>query len=125
VGGSRVTLGRLIGLGGGAKVFRGSLPDWKNRAVAVKEMQHSPLSTGVREQREFDREVAILSEVKHPNIVAYFGACNHEPLRIVMEYCEGGSLFDLLHNSDVDLGWGQKWLMARGVAHGMANLHTQ
>jgi len=42
-------------------------------------------------------EIAIIKELDHPNIVKYYETYqNDEFLYIVMEYCPGGDLFDLI-----------------------------
>lgn len=39
-----------------------------------------------------------MSRVAHPNIVALYGACTKRPnVCLVMEYAEGGSLYNVLH----------------------------
>ena len=45
-------------------------------------------------------------KLKHPNIMTIYGACvvQKTELWIVMEYMEGGSLYEVLH-SDVELPW--------------------
>lgn len=43
-------------------------------------------------------QVRQLSRVAHPNIVALYGACTKRPnVCLVMEYAEGGSLYNVLH----------------------------
>lgn len=45
-------------------------------------------------------EVRQLSRVDHENIVKLYGACTQGvQFFLVMEYAEGGSLFNVLHNS--------------------------
>lgn len=46
------------------------------------------------ERKAFLIEVRQLSRVMHPNIIKLYGACK---LGLVMEYAEGGSLYNVLH----------------------------
>lgn len=61
---------------------------WKNITVAVKEIHTKD------EIATFTKEVETLSRVHHPNIVQLFGASIKEPCCLVMEYADGGSLYD-------------------------------
>lgn len=50
------------------------------------------------ERKAFAVEVRQLSRVSHPNIVKLYGACTKIPhVCLVMEYAEGGSLYNVLH----------------------------
>lgn len=50
------------------------------------------------EKRDFAIEVRQLSRVSHKNIVRLYGACTKGAhVCLVMEYAEGGSLFNVLH----------------------------
>lgn len=46
------------------------------------------------EKKAFAVEVRQLSRVSHPNIVKLYGACTQNPVCLVMEYAEGGSLYN-------------------------------
>lgn len=46
------------------------------------------------ERKAFTVEVRQLSRVAHPNIVKLYGACTKDPVCLVMEYAEGGSLYN-------------------------------
>eukprot|EP00958_Prasinococcus_capsulatus_P003901 scaffold358_cov290-Prasinococcus_capsulatus_cf.AAC.2 len=53
---------------------------------------------------EFEREVEVLTNLRHPNIVLFLGACRTPPnMCLVMEYCPRGSMDKLIHNPDVVL----------------------
>ena len=55
----------------------------------------------------FDISVSdILTKLRHPNITTIYGACiwQQKELWIVMEFMEGGSLFDALH-SEYEISW--------------------
>ena len=44
------------------------------------------------------KELMIISDLKHPNIVLYMGICiTADKFILVIEYMENGSLFDQLH----------------------------
>lgn len=110
-----------IGYGTTAEVYLGS---WRSRTVAIKQLLvHRRLSK--QEQVAFSREINILTSVEHPNLVKLFGVTlSAPPFCIVMEYCEGGSLFDLLHNkAHVRLCLQQNVKMCTDVASAMEYLH--
>jgi serine/threonine protein kinase len=91
--------GRQITLGAGstARVYHGL---YKNtRDVAIK-MVFTPEATE-QEVENLLHEAGLLGHVRGANIVELIGVCIHPPvLCFVMEYCDGGSLFDQLHAAD-------------------------
>uniref|UniRef100_A0A6I8PAG4 non-specific serine/threonine protein kinase n=1 Tax=Ornithorhynchus anatinus TaxID=9258 RepID=A0A6I8PAG4_ORNAN len=63
-----------------------------NRQYVIKEINISRMSK--KEREESRREVAVLANMKHPNIVLYRESFEESgSLYIVMDYCEGGDLF--------------------------------
>ncbi|XP_076819477.1 mitogen-activated protein kinase kinase kinase 7-like isoform X2 [Clavelina lepadiformis] len=93
---------------------------WRNSRVAVKMIESES------ERRAFVTELRQLSRVSHPNIIRLYGACRN-PVSLVMEYAECGSLYSLLHGPGPQphytSGHGMSWCLqcATGVAylHGM------
>ncbi|XP_078155694.1 U-box domain-containing protein 33-like isoform X4 [Carex rostrata] len=77
-----------IGEGGFGCVYKGFL---RNTMVAIK-MLHPESLQG---RLEFEREVAILSTMRHPNLVTLIGTCS-EQSALVYEYLPNGSLEDRL-----------------------------
>jgi len=72
----------------------------------------------------FCREVKLLSEMRHPNVVLFLGACTDGPEKIIVtEYCEGGSLDYLLKHEILDSATELK--IAKDVAYGMNHLHLE
>ncbi|KAH7936763.1 hypothetical protein HPB49_003906 [Dermacentor silvarum] len=61
---------------------------WRDQDVAVKSIASD------HEKRAFLVEVRQLSRVDHPNIVKLYGARVRTPVCLVMEYAEGGSLYN-------------------------------
>ncbi|XP_038610881.1 serine/threonine-protein kinase Nek1 isoform X4 [Tachyglossus aculeatus] len=63
-----------------------------SRQYVIKEINISRMSK--KEREESRREVAVLANMKHPNIVLYRESFEENgSLYIVMDYCEGGDLF--------------------------------
>lgn len=108
---------KAVGEGSFGVVFRGR---WKNKLVAVKNITHDD------EKKAFVVEVRQLSRVNHPNIVTLYGACTKGPkMCLVMEYAEGGSLFNVLHCSPhirYTLAHAMSWLYQ--CACGVEYLHN-
>lgn len=112
----------LLGSGAQADVFKA---EWVRTfassstsiVVAVKRM-HS-MDTIYR-----DRE-ALGFVTDHPNLVKCFDCTLDPPYLIVTEFCSGGSLFDLLYNSRVELSPRQQIKILLDAASGMKYLHDQ
>nr|XP_046229048.1 mitogen-activated protein kinase kinase kinase 7 isoform X2 [Scatophagus argus] len=66
---------------------------WKGKDVAIKTIESES------ERKAFIVELRQLSRVNHPNIVKLYGSC-HSPVCLVMEYAEGGSLYNVLHGAE-------------------------
>ncbi|KAE9451150.1 hypothetical protein C3L33_16949, partial [Rhododendron williamsianum] len=69
--------------------------------VAIKVIS---LSEGEEGYEEIRGEIEMLQQCSHPNVVRYLGSYQGEEyLWIVMEYCGGGSVSDLMNNTDEPL----------------------
>ncbi|KAK5880557.1 hypothetical protein CesoFtcFv8_023571 [Champsocephalus esox] len=66
---------------------------WRGKDVAIKTIESES------ERKAFIVELRQLSRVNHPNIVKLYGSCNN-PVCLVMEYAEGGSLYNVLHGAE-------------------------
>ncbi|GAB1302546.1 Guanylate cyclase 2G [Apodemus speciosus] len=70
------------------------------------------------------QEVWLMCELKHENIVPFFGVCTEPPnICIVTQYCKRGSLKDVLRNSDREMDWIFKLSFAHDIVNGMLFLH--
>ena len=116
---SKLRLGKRIGGGGSGLVYKGR---WQHTDVAIKQL-HS-VEFDPRAKVEFNREVSIMANLRHPNIVSLFGICFEPEFCIVMEFMNGGALYNLLH-SDEELNWQLRWRMALDIGQGLAYLHEE
>ncbi|KAL6226725.1 hypothetical protein ACLB2K_000686 [Fragaria x ananassa] len=109
----------VIGEGGYGKVYKCSLDQ---TPVAVKVLR----ADAVEKKEEFLKEVEILSQLHHPNIVLLLGACP-EIGCLVYEYLENGSLEDYIshrRNGKPSLPWTIRFRIIFEVACGLAFLHN-
>lgn len=114
---------RKIGEGTTAVVFLGKL---RGVIVAVKEIRALSDETDLATIQAVQRELRVLTNVSHPNIVRFVGlVTEYFPLRLVLEYCAGGSLFELLHNCwHIPISWKQRVKMLLDTASAEEHLHT-
>jgi len=111
-----------VAQGGLGILYQGT---WRGTVVAVKKPVDPRVASDPALKEDFRREVEILSEIRHPNVVLLMGAClEGKGLCIVLEWCQGGSLYDVLHRRRVDMNTHQRVKIARGIACGIAFLHT-
>jgi serine/threonine-protein kinase len=86
----------VIGRGGMAVVYRAQQVSMNNRQVALKVLPRQFATDDTYLQR-FNREVNIISQLEHRNIVPVYDYGQHEGQPyIVMRYMSGGSVDDLL-----------------------------
>eukprot|EP00927_Polykrikos_kofoidii_P042325 TRINITY_DN3620_c0_g2_i1.p1 TRINITY_DN3620_c0_g2~~TRINITY_DN3620_c0_g2_i1.p1 ORF type:complete len:335 (-),score=35.60 TRINITY_DN3620_c0_g2_i1:132-1136(-) len=111
-----------IGSGAQAAVYRAVW--WRKHArstsvitVAVKRLHTSS------NNRVYDCE-CLTRDISHPNLVKCYDATNSPPYLIVSEYCSGGSLYDLIHDSSVQFPWKQRLQILLDVSKGMEYLHN-
>ncbi|CAG2179221.1 unnamed protein product, partial [Oppiella nova] len=115
---SEIKLAEVVGKGTFGVVRRGF---WRGQEVAVKLIETE------QEKKAFQVELRQLSRVSHPNIVRLYGATQDNGfVSLVMEYAEGGSLYNVLHSVPLvpyTMSHAISWVLqcARGVSylHGM------
>jgi serine/threonine protein kinase len=75
-------------------------------------------------QDDFRKEVAIMSTLRHPNVLLFMGACTQPGnLLIVTELMPRGSVYDLLRDRSLKLSLKRKMLFAKDAALGVNWLH--
>mmetsp|Transcript_103912 Transcript_103912/g.298582 ORF Transcript_103912/g.298582 Transcript_103912/m.298582 type:complete len:299 (+) Transcript_103912:54-950(+) len=118
-----VELDEVIGEGTTATVY---IARMDGKEVAVKEIRAWKDMVDHDTVMAVERELSVLSQADHPHILRFLGLIrDSEPLRLVFEYCAGGSLFELLHNRwDIELSWMQRLKMLHDSALAMDYLHS-
>ena len=92
---SDIELGFKIGQGNSGTVYEGL---YMHQKVAVKQILTESFEAGALEA--FRREVGVMKDLTHPNLVALLGVVDKLPkLLIVTELMEKGALWDLYHES--------------------------
>ncbi|XP_042052400.1 U-box domain-containing protein 35-like isoform X1 [Salvia splendens] len=106
-----------IGEGGYGPVFKGSLDHTR---VAIKVLRPD-MSQG---EKQFQREVEVLSLMRHPNMVILLGACPEYGC-LVYEHMENGSLEDRLNclNGSAPLSWRDRFRIAVEIATALNFMH--
>ncbi|GMH15259.1 hypothetical protein Nepgr_017100 [Nepenthes gracilis] len=90
--------------------------------VAIKVIS---LVEGEEGYEEIRGEIEMLQQCSHPNVVRYFGSYQGEEyLWIVMEYCGGGSVADLMNVTEEPLQEYQIAYICREALKGLAYLHS-
>jgi hypothetical protein len=120
---------RILGQGSFGEV---RLATWNSVEVAVKVLRQRDNSPGDA-LKNLRREAMMLKDLRHPNIVQFFGMALVQEGRpcVVMEYCSKGSLRHVLDEAKKwgeeqrQLTWSRRLGMAIGAAQGMLCLHER
>ncbi|TQD78321.1 hypothetical protein C1H46_036126 [Malus baccata] len=110
-----------LGRGGFGVVYKTALRD--GRSVAIKKLTVSSL---IKSQEDFEREVKGLGKIRHRYLVALEGYYWTPSLQLIIyEYIPCGSLFKNLHDGPgkTCLTWRQRFHIILGMAKGLAHLH--
>nr|XP_034588342.1 putative wall-associated receptor kinase-like 16 [Setaria viridis]TKW28703.1 hypothetical protein SEVIR_3G345900v2 [Setaria viridis] len=114
----------VLGRGGNGTVYRGNLKD--GRVVAIKRCR---VADDERQRREFGKEMLILSQVNHRNIVKIYGCCLEvEVPMLVYQFIPNGTLYELIHRDGDGDGTPPSFPVRLKIAHeaaeGLAYLHS-
>ncbi|XP_043702803.1 uncharacterized protein LOC122652974 isoform X2 [Telopea speciosissima] len=118
---------RELGSGTYGTVYYGK---WKGSDVAIKRIKPSCF-TGGEEDRliaDFWKEAQMLSQLHHPNVVAFYGVVTDGPVRnlaTVTEFMVNGSLKNVLKRKDRTIDRRKRLIIAMDAAFGMQYLHEK
>ncbi|KAL9224466.1 hypothetical protein vseg_000495 [Gypsophila vaccaria] len=118
-----------LGSGKHGTVYHGK---WKGSDVAVKKLKPSSFNGEVKEDdrlvADFWKEAHLLSQLHHPNIVAFYGVVSDGSIKnfaLVTEYMVNGSLKQVLRRKDRTIDWRKRVIIAKDAAFGMEYLHEK
>ncbi|WVZ50892.1 hypothetical protein U9M48_002099 [Paspalum notatum var. saurae] len=107
-----------LGCGATGFVYQGHLRTL-DRDVAIKVMSLS------QRVNDFNSEVKVITQLKHKNIVELVGWCRtNEKLLLVYELMAKGSLSDVLHKSEENLSWEQRYKIILDLGSALTYLHV-
>jgi hypothetical protein len=119
-----ITLSIKLGDGSFGVVKRG---EWNSLngiiPVAVKVLKADTLSPHVFE--EFFKEVQAMHTLDHPNLIRLFGVVLSQPMMMVTELAENGSLLDFLRKQCKCISLSLIWNFTVQIATGMAYLESK
>lgn len=122
VGALDVKFWSSLGSGSSAEVFKA---EWKNVIVALKVVLFSNAALKTESVvNEFQHELDVLSKIKHPNCLECFGVISRPRICFVLEYCEKGSMYDILTKSIYKLDWTNLFRWFINVLEGLSYLHN-
>jgi Protein tyrosine and serine/threonine kinase len=116
---------RVVGSGSCGEVLE---CEWKGTRVAVKKIFRTLIHSDLLE--ELEHEVNTLRRLRHPNVVLFMGTCLDQDrglLSVVTEFCELGSLSDVIHRAltgETPLAWRSATRMTADAARGLLYLHA-
>ena len=113
----------VINRGSSCLVFKGI---WKGCEVAVKQFTKE-YAKNLKRVKKIIKEIIVLSQVDHPNILLMLGACiNGDSLCIVTELLPNFTVFDAVHkNKNRVLTIRQRLYISIQIAEGLRYLHNK
>lgn len=111
---------QVLGQGGNATVYKGLLKG--NTEIAVKRC----ITIDMKQKKEFGKEMLILSQTNHRNVVKLLGCCLEvEVPMLVYEFIPNGTLFSLIHgNHNQHISLDTRLRIAHESAEALAYLHS-
>lgn len=112
---------RVIGRGSSALVYQGR---YNGENVAIKVLNFNPLDSRSldKQQKELAEEVNVMKSVNSKYVVHLYGIVLEPTICIVMEFCERGSLYDILKRKE-RVGWSAVFRLFKEIVCGVAALH--
>jgi tRNA A-37 threonylcarbamoyl transferase component Bud32 len=112
-----------IGEGGYGTVYKAVMPT--EQVVAVKKL-HRSQTEKLSDFKAFEKEVRVLANIRHRNIVKMYGFCSHAKHSfLVYEFVERGSLRKIITSEEqaIELDWMKRLIVVKGMAGALSYLH--
>ncbi|MED6214507.1 hypothetical protein PIB30_103666 [Stylosanthes scabra] len=114
----------LIGVGGFGSVYKAKMSS--GQVVAAKKLHSTPNDEEMPNLKTFHREIQVLTEIRHRNIVKLYGFCSHSRCCfLVYEIIERGSVHKILANDEeaVEFNWKRRVNVVKDVANALCYMH--
>eukprot|EP01097_Dermamoeba_algensis_P005744 TRINITY_DN362_c0_g1_i1.p1 TRINITY_DN362_c0_g1~~TRINITY_DN362_c0_g1_i1.p1 ORF type:complete len:856 (+),score=141.65 TRINITY_DN362_c0_g1_i1:134-2701(+) len=113
---------KKLGSGASGDVYKGIYNrNQKVLNVAIKVLKE--LNTE-KEKEEFMKEFQVMCAVRTPHLVYFHGVTLKPKLSMVMELCSRGSVYDILQDESLFIGWERSLAFAIGSTAGVVDLHS-
>lgn len=117
-------MGEQLGAGGMGAVYLAQQKSTREQ-VAVKVML-SKVRVSEQARRQFLREIAMTSTLRHPHIVQFLGSgAEGDLFYFLLEYCAGGSLADLMKRRNGRLSLDEAMPFLLQTLTGLVHVHAQ
>ncbi|GBG32831.1 Protein kinase, putative [Hondaea fermentalgiana] len=121
----KIKFDKRIGAGNFGEVWTGT---WMHSKVAIKTVIRGMADNKVFVGK-FVEEIRLMSELQHPNIVMFLGACIQPPhICLILEYCVHGNLVEFLQSAreqDINITMHLILKIALDIARGIKYLHDK
>jgi Protein tyrosine and serine/threonine kinase/Ankyrin repeats (many copies) len=112
----------MINRGSSCLVFKGK---WRGTEVAIKQFTIE-YTTSEKEMNKFIKELQVLSQVRHPNLLLLMGICIDQPnLCLITELIPNFTLFYAIHkNKQKQLSLTERFNISIQIGRGLSYLHS-
>ena len=120
--GEELEIGEIINKGSSCLVYNGM---WKGKEVAVKQFT-ADYSESTKKMKKFTKELRVLTQVHHPNLLELFGVCvDRQYLCLVSELVPNFTLFYAIHrNKERKLTLAEQFSISIQLSNGITHLHS-
>ena len=120
--GDELKLLEMINRGSSCLVFKGK---WRGSEVAIKQFT-TEYSTSQKEMNKFIKELQVLSQVRHPNLLLLMGICiDQAHLCLITELMPNYTLFYAIHkNKQRPLTLSDRFNISIQIGKGLSYLHA-
>uniref|UniRef100_A0A6B2L1P1 Protein kinase domain-containing protein n=1 Tax=Arcella intermedia TaxID=1963864 RepID=A0A6B2L1P1_9EUKA len=78
----------------------------------------------IRHAQDFKQELDVMTQLRGPNLVALYSVVVEPRICLIIEYCSGGALYNLLKSDDFKLKWDRFFIWMTDIVKGVRALHS-